>query len=383
MPINVTYGDVAAYGQLGMAAGQAAAERTAQEQLLAVQEAQANRQAQTETQLTMQANQQQFQREMAQFEVFVRKEELQQGQAWKVEEQDIRRRHDLEMQLNEEDFKYNQDLQEWTRKNSIRQRKMEALEQARKDNIIDAEQFNSLKLANELDIEPYPESVGLAGRSGGGKNDMLAQLMKQGEQDQATAATAPGGVSPEQIRQVEQLPQKPTGEIVTPEAVQQAIVNILPALPPAEQKELKAVIALGNPAITQKAFERLQALGVGPGKPAKSHSYNPLSKLWWTGGKRPPKGNKSYQEIVEENLAKSGERQMNPTGTRPSNQDPAPREARQAEAYAGIPESFIGATMLETERIKQLLNQGMDEEEVYQYFLKRGSNLRQPPLLGR
>lgn len=275
MAITVTYGDVAAYGALGMAAGEAAAERTAQEQLLAVQEAQANRQAQTETQLTMQANQQQFQREMAQFEVFVRKEELQQGQAWKVEEQDIRRRHELEMQLNEEDFKYNQDLQEWTRKNSIRQRKMEALEQARKDNIIDEEQFNSLKLANELDVEPYPESLGLAGRSGGGKNAMLEQLMKQGEQDTAAAAVATGP-TPEQIRQVEALPQKPTGDIVTPEAVQQAIVNVLPALPKVEQQELKSLIALGNPALLQKAFERLQTLRVVPGKPAS----RPMQLPW-------------------------------------------------------------------------------------------------------
>jgi hypothetical protein len=41
---------------------------------------------------------------------------------------------------------------------------------------------------------------------------------------------------------------------------------------------LKAVIALGNPAITQKAFERLQTLGVAPGKPAR---------IPWYRGQRP------------------------------------------------------------------------------------------------
>ena len=166
MPINISYGDVAAYGQLGVAAGQAAAERTAQEQLLAVQEAQANRQAQTQTQLTMQANQQGFAREMAQFDTFIKKEQIQQEHAWTVEEQDVRRRHDLEMQLKGEDFKRDMELQEWARKDSARLRKVEALDQARKDNIIDAEQYNNLKLAMELDVEPYPESLGLAGRGG-------------------------------------------------------------------------------------------------------------------------------------------------------------------------------------------------------------------------
>lgn len=358
MAIRVTYGDVAAYGQLGVAAGQAEAERTAQEELVKVQ----MQQAQLAAQSAAQENQLAYGREMAQLDAFLQKEATAQEHAWSVEEADLRRRHDFDMEMRAEDFKRDMDMQDWTRRNGIRQRKLEALDQALKDNIIDQEQYNSLKLANELDIEPYPESIGLQGR--GGKTSLLDQLMageggEQPEQGPAATPFQPGqtqitaeniaGIlgTPQNVKMLASMPAPayaPTGDYLQPGEMGKALGNIIPILPEGQRAKVQAILATGNQDLIRQAFEAVQKENV----PASFQNLKPS----------PLKGTSIPANVV---AALHG----GVTGERTAI---TPRQPKAQEPYSGtsrvLPRSLLLVPWNFEDDVRAWLDQGLSETEV-------------------
>jgi alkylated DNA nucleotide flippase Atl1 len=199
MPIEVRpTGMASLYGQLGKLVGQAEAAREAEKQLLRIDE-----------QLRNQA----FQREMAEFDAQLNIDSQKRARVWELEKAEMSSRIDFEREERRRQVKLDE-----------RDAKMDALDRALNDGIIDESDYNTARIQIETGVPAYTQAK-MAERGAGtsAKEQLTAhiaqllggQTVAEGVTTEPPVAATPTGqpVSPDFERIRVRTPEGETGTI--------------------------------------------------------------------------------------------------------------------------------------------------------------------------